>query len=304
MGERRAAVKFVELSTLNPLVLIAGPTGSGKSALAVHLAQRFHGEVVNCDSVQVFRGFDIGAAKLTPDERGGVPHHLIDIADPTDIFTAGDFARLGRAVLREITSRKELQILAGGTGFYIRALLEGLFEGPGRDEGIRRRLSSSEAGRPGSLHRILTRLDRVAAARIHRNDVKKTIRALEVILTANQRLSEIQAACKSDALEGYRILRLGLDPPRAELYARIDARVERMFGGGLLEEVKSLVEQGWPPAAKPFESLAYTKALRHLGGLITRDEAIAEAKMMTRRYAKRQWTWFRRDPEIQWFAGF
>lgn len=259
---------------------------------------------MNCDSVQIYRGFEIGAAKLTLEERGGIPHHLIDIADPTDTFTAGDFARVARAALAGITERRRLPVLAGGTGFYVRALLEGLFEGPPRDEAVRERLSRREGRRPGSLHRILRRLDPAAAARIHRNDTNKLIRALEVILTAGRPLSELHATRQPDALQGYSILRLGLDPPRGELYARIDARVEQMFAAGLVEEVRGLLDSGCPPTAKPFESLGYAQTLRYLAGELTREQAIAETQMMTRRYAKRQWTWFRRDPSMIWLPGF
>lgn len=233
-----------------------------------------------------------------------MPHHLIDIADPGDTFTAGDFARAARAVLGEISARGNLPILAGGTGFYVRALIDGLFEGPARNEPLRERLAERERRRPGALHRILTRLDRSAAERIHRNDTNKLIRAIEVILTAKQPLSELHATRQRDALEGYSILRLGLDPPRADLYSRIDARVEEMFAGGLVEETRSLLASGCPRAAKPFESLGYAQTLRYLDGELTLEQAIAETQMMTRRYAKRQWTWFRRDPGIIWLPGF
>lgn len=296
--------KFPKISTLNPLVLVAGPTGSGKSALALHLALEFNGEVINCDSVQIYRDFNIGAAKLRPGERAGVPHHLIDIADPRDNFTAGGFARAARTVLGEITPRGRLPILAGGTGFYVRALIDGLFEGPARDEAIRERLAAREERRRGSLHRILSRLDPAAAGRIHRNDTNKLVRALEVIVTSKRPLSEVHATTQRDALQGYEILRLGLDPPRADLYARIDARVEEMFATGLVEEVEGLLAAGCPRNAKPFEALGYAQTLRLLDGEITREQAIAETKMMTRRYAKRQWTWFRRDPHVIWLAGF
>lgn len=260
--------------------------------------------MINCDSVQIYRDFNIGAAKLRPEERGGVPHHLIDIADPRENFTAGDFARAARAVLGEITARGRLPILAGGTGFYVRALIDGLFEGPVRNEPIRERLAAREQRRPGSLHRILARLDPVAAKRIHRNDTNKLIRALEVIVTAKRPLSEVHATIQRDALHGYEILRFGLDPPRADLYSRIDARVEEMFAAGLVEEVEGLLAAGCPRNAKPFESLGYAQTLRLLDGEITREQAIAETKMMTRRYAKRQWTWFRRDSHMIWLGGF
>lgn len=296
--------KFPKISTLNPLVLIAGPTGSGKSALALHLAREFQGEVINCDSVQIYRDFDIGSAKLRPEERAGIPHHLIDIADPCDHFTAGGFARAARDALAAITGRGRLPILAGGTGFYVRALIDGLFEGPARNPAIRERLAAREQRDRGSLYRILERLDPAAAKRIHQNDTNKLIRALEVMVTARRPLSEVHATIQRDALQGYEILRLGLDPPRADLYARIDARVEEMFASGLVEEVQRLLASGCPRSAKAFESLGYAQTLRLLAGEITREQAIAETQMMTRRYAKRQWTWFRRDPQMIWLAGF
>src|SRR5688572_2916347 len=230
------------------LLVVAGPTGSGKSALALRLAEAFQGEIVNCDSVQVFRYFDIGAAKLSLAARHGIPHHLIDAADPLELFTAGDYARLARKALTEISARGRLPIVAGGTGFYLRALLEGLFEGPVRDEALRARLA---ARKPGSLHRLLRHFDPVAAARIHENDTNKVMRALEVILKARRPLTELFATGR-DALTGYRVIKVALDPPREELYARIERRVVEMFEGGLLEETRAILERGYPPSAKPF----------------------------------------------------
>lgn len=292
-------------AALHPLVVVAGPTGSGKSDLAVTLALRFGGEVVNCDSVQVFRGFDVGAAKMPEAERRGVPHHLIDIAGPAELFTAGDYARLARQSLAAIASRGRLPIVAGGTGFYLRALLDGLFEGPPRNEALRQRLAARESRRRGSLHRLLTRFDRAAAARIHRNDINKTTRALEVILTERRSLTEVLVERGRDALTGYRILKLGLNPPREMLYARLDERARRMFAGGALEdEVRSLLAADVPPTAKPFESLGYAQALAVLDGQLTREQAVTGTQLGTRQYAKRQWTWFRRERDMQWLDGF
>lgn len=292
------------MSTEHPLVVVCGPTGAGKSALSLAIAERFSGEVVNCDSVQIFRGFDIGSAKLTAAEQRGIPHHLLDVAAPADLFTAGDFARLGRAALAAITARGHLPVVAGGTGFYLRALLEGLFEGPPRDESVRARLQARETRRPGSLHRLLSRWDAAAAQRIHRNDINKLTRALEVILTARQPLTDLFARGR-DPLTGYRTLTLALDPPRAELYARLDARSQQMFASpGILEEVRALLDAGVPRESKPFTSLGYAQALAHLEGRLSLPEAIAETQMHTRRYAKRQWTWFRRDAATIWLAGF
>ncbi|MCC6537383.1 MAG: tRNA (adenosine(37)-N6)-dimethylallyltransferase MiaA [Bryobacterales bacterium] len=292
------------MSAEHPLIVVCGPTGAGKSALALAIAEQFAGEVVNCDSVQIFRGFDIGAAKLTAAEQRGIPHHLLDVAAPADLFTAGDYARLGRAALAEITARGRLPVVAGGTGFYLRALLEGLFEGPPRDEVLRARLQARESRRPGSLHRLLSRWDAAAAQRIHRHDVNKLTRALEVILTARQPLTELFAQGR-DPLTGYRTLTLALDPPRAALYARIEWRTQQMFASpGILEEVRALLDAGVPRDAKPFASLGYAQALAHIEGRLTLAEAIAETQMHTRRYAKRQWTWFRRDAATIWLPGF
>ncbi|MBM3792786.1 MAG: tRNA (adenosine(37)-N6)-dimethylallyltransferase MiaA [Acidobacteria bacterium] len=289
---------------LLPLIVVCGPTGAGKSALSLAIAERFSGEVVNCDSVQIFRGFDIGSAKLSAAEQRGIPHHLLDAAAPTDLFTAGDYARLGRAALAEINARGHLPVVAGGTGFYLRALLEGLFAGPPRDESIRARLQAREARRPGSLHRLLSRWDAAAALRIHRNDINKLIRALEVILTARQPLTGLFAQGR-DPLTGYRTLTLGLNPPRAELYARLDARSQQMFGStpAIVDEVRALLAAGVPRDAKPLASLGYAQAIAHIDGRLSLTQAIAETQMHTRRYAKRQWTWFRRDASTVWLPG-
>lgn len=284
----------------HPLIVVAGPTGSGKSELALRLAEKFSGEIVNCDSVQVYRHFDIGSAKLSEPERLAIPHHLIDIAAPDEPFTAGDYARCARAALSAIAARVRVPIVAGGTGFYLRALLEGLFEGPSRDETLRARLA---ARRAGSLHRLLRRFDPPSAARIHPNDANKLIRALEVILLERRPLSELHRAGR-DPLVGFRILKLILDPPREELYARLDRRVSAMFAGGLVEETRAILALGYPAHAKPFESLGYKQALSEIQGTITRQMAIADAQLQTRRYAKRQWTWFRREAGAEWIAGF
>lgn len=292
----------VQQPTDRPVVIVCGPTGSGKSALSVALAERFSGEVINCDSVQIYRHFDIGAAKSTAAERRGIPHHLLDVAEPDAVFTAGDYARLARAALGEVSARGHLPVVAGGTGLYLRALLQGLFEGPPRNEALRARLRARESRRPGALHRLLTRWDPVAAARIHPNDISKITRALEVILTGKRSLTELFESGR-DPLHGYRVLELGLDPPRAELYARLEDRARTMFEHGLLAEAGTLLER-FPATAKPFESLGYAQAVAHLNGSITLEQAIADTQIHTRRYAKRQWTWFRREPGIEWVTGF
>jgi len=288
---------------LNAVIAIAGPTGAGKSELALRVAEEFGGEVVNCDSLQIYRYFDIGTAKLTPDEMRGVPHHLIDILDPDQVFTAGEYARLGRAAMAAISSRGKLPVVAGGTGFYLRALFEGLFRGPARDEALRGRLAARERRRSGSLHRLLRRFDPAAAARIHPNDVPKVMRAVEVCLIASRPVTEMISEGR-DQLEGFRTLKMGLAPDRDELYRRLDERCRRMFESGLVEEVRGILDRGFPMEAKPFESHGYRQAVQMLRGELNAKEALFYAQRNTRNYAKRQMTWFRKEPEMEWLKGF
>ncbi len=283
------------------MVAILGPTGSGKTDLALDIAQLFDGELVGCDSVQIYRHFNLGSAKTPPSERRGIPHHLIDAVDPDRVFTAGEYAREGRTALAEITSRGRLPVVVGGTGFYLRALLEGLFPGPVRDPGLRERLGRIEAQRRGFLHRLLRRLDKTAAARIHPNDANKLTRAIEVSLLGRKAISE-QFEAGRDPLIGYRILKIGLAPQRALLNQRLDERLARMFVG-LIDEVRSILAMGYPPSAKPFESLGYKQALAVMEGRMTPEEALAAAQLATRQYAKRQMTWFRREDDVTWFEG-
>jgi tRNA dimethylallyltransferase len=285
------------------LVVIVGPTGSGKSELALHLAEAVSGEILGCDSVQVYKSFDIASAKILACERRGIPHHLIDICDPEEVFTAGEYALRARRTLLEIAARGRVAIVVGGTGFYLRALLEGLFPGPQRDEALRARLSERERRRSGSVHRLLRRFDPESARRIHVNDVNKTIRALEVTLLGRKPMSE-QFAEGRDVLVGFHSCKIGLNPPRPELSVRLDQRVERMFAGGLIEEVRHILALGISTQAKPFESLGYRQALAYVEGSMSWAEAIASAQRETRRYAKRQMTWFRRDRDVNWFGGF
>ena len=285
------------------MVAILGATGSGKSALALEVAQAFDGEIVNCDSLQVYRHFDIGTAKLPVAERRGIPHHLIDIVEPDEVFTAGDYARRARATLEEISARGHLPVVCGGTGFYLRALLAGLFEGPPRDAALRERLAAREQRRPGSLHRLLTRLDATAANRIHAHDVPKTMRALEVCLLARRPVTELFLAGRN-ALQGYRSIKLALSPEREQLYRQLDTRCRSMFEGGLIEEVRQILALGFSPAVKPFESHGYKQALQFLHEELTREQALELAQRNTRRYAKRQMTWFRREPAVEWMEGF
>jgi tRNA dimethylallyltransferase len=286
-----------------PLVAVVGPTGSGKSELALDIAQRFHGEIINADSLQVYRHFDIGTAKLQPAERRGIPHHLIDIVEPDQVFTAGEFARQAREAISGISSRGRLPILAGGTGFYLRALLDGLFEGPERDQTLRDRLALREKRRPGSLHRLLRRFDAASAGRIHANDVPKVTRALEVCLLTRRPVSELFRQGR-DALQGYRTLKLGLLPDRDELYRRLDVRCARMFEGGLIEEARHILALGFADTCKPFESHGYRQSLQFIRGELGLRDAVFYAQRNTRHYAKRQITWFRRERDLEWLRGF
>lgn len=286
-----------------PVLCIVGPTGSGKSGLALQLAHGLNGEIVNCDSLQVFRGFDIGTAKPSPAERAAIPHHLIDIAEPGEEFTAGEFARRARGLIPTITDREKLPLVAGGTGFYLKALVDGLVEGPRRDETLRARLSRLEAKKPGRLHALLARWDPPSAVRIHATDVQKLVRALEVILLERQPLSTVYQRPR-EAAATFRVFQVGLYPPRAELYRRLDARAQAMWRGGLLEEVQALLSRGLSPDAKPFGAIGYKQALAVLQGRLSPAAALEEMQRDTRRYAKRQWTWFRRDPRIHWIPDF
>ncbi len=281
-------------------VLLLGPTGSGKTALSLSLAERFNGEIVSCDSVAVYRGMDLGTAKPTPEERARIPHHLIDVADPDQPFTAGDYSRQARSALREIASRNELPIVTGGTGLYLRALTEGLFAGPARQEDLRQRLRRS-AERHGSdwLHRLLTRLDPASAMRIHANDTPKLIRAIEVCLAARQPMSSVLAR---DPLTGFRLLRIGLNPPRVALYERLNQRCAEMFASGLIQETRALLACYGP--IKALDSLGYRQAQSVLLKGVSEKVAIAEAQQGHRNYAKRQLTWFRREPGVHWIEAF
>ncbi|MGC8793173.1 MAG: tRNA (adenosine(37)-N6)-dimethylallyltransferase MiaA [Bryobacteraceae bacterium] len=290
-------------SSLRPLVAIAGPTGSGKSELGLYLAEKFGGEIVNCDSLQVYRYFDIGTAKVPPEHRRGIPHHLIDILDPAETFTAGEYARRARAVINEIAARGRLPLVVGGTGFYLRALVDGLFPGPTRDDDLRKRLAERERRRPGLVHRLLRRLDPASAARIHPADLHKLVRALEVCLLTGRPLSEWFSEGRQP-LEGFRVLKIALNPPRQELYRRLDERCARMFEQGLIEEVRRILAMGYPETIKPLEAHGYRQALQVLRGELDIKKALYYARRNTRRYAKRQWTWFRREPGVVWLDGF
>jgi tRNA dimethylallyltransferase len=285
------------------LVAVLGPTASGKTALALELARRFQGEIVNCDSVAMYRDFEIGTAKPSRAERAEVPHHLLDYADPLVDISAGEYARQARQIVQEIAERKHLPIVSGGTGLYLRALLEGLFASPQRSEELRDRLRQREADRGTNyLHRILRRLDRAAAERIHANDVPKVIRAIEVCLAAGQPMTELWQQGR-EPLAGFRVLRLGLNPGRETLYSRINERAVKMFEEGLVAETETLLAK-YGAQARPLTSLGYKQALQLLRGEPDRDSALRAAQQAHRNYAKRQITWFRREPDVHWLAGF
>ena len=293
------------------VVLLLGPTGSGKTALSLALGERFNGEIVSCDSVAVYRGMDLGTAKPTAAERAHLPHHLIDVADPDQPFTAGEYSRQARAALKAIAQKGRLPIVTGGTGLYLRALAEGLFPGPTRQADLRERLERSRQrhGDPW-LHRLLTRLDPASAARIHANDVPKLLRAIEICIAARQPLSQLLSDQETarDPLTGFRLLRIGLNPPRKALppreglYDRLNQRAAAMFSAGLVEETRALLARYGP--VKALDSLGYRQAAAVLNGTLTPPAAIEAAQQGHRNYAKRQLTWFRREPEVHWLEDF
>ena len=284
-------------------MVVLGPTGSGKTALSLALAERFDGEIVNCDSVAMYREFEIGTARPSLAERARVPHHLLDFVDPTACMTAGEFARQARVLLEEIRSRGRLPIVVGGTGLYLRALLEGLFPGPQRSEELRERLRQ-RAQKKGStyLHRVLRRLDAAAARRIHGNDTPKLIRAIEVCLRSRQPMTEGWKQGRS-SLEGFRVLRLGLNPGRDPLYERINRRAQQMLDAGLIEETERLLAK-YGDAAWPLRSLGYQQVVQLLRGEVESETVLQAVQQAHRNYAKRQMTWFRREPEVLWLPGF
>ena len=313
------------------VVVVLGPTASGKTALALAIARRFHGEIVNCDSVAMYREFEIGTAKPNAAERAEVPHHLLDCVDPLADISAGEYARQARQILREIVlreiasreqvprgtvlseneQRRHLPIVSGGTGLYLRALLEGLFPGPQRSEELRNKLRGRvEKHGPERLHHILRRLDASAASRIHAHDVPKVVRAIEVCLssgpplrrTVRRNMTELWQQ-GSEPLHGFRILRLGLNPERETLYARINQRAEKMFDEGLIAETEGLLAK-YGEKARPLASLGYKQAVQFLRGGLDRASALAAAQQAHRNYAKRQFTWFRRERDVHWLGGF
>nr|WP_184218519.1 tRNA (adenosine(37)-N6)-dimethylallyltransferase MiaA [Granulicella aggregans] len=286
----------------NPLIVIVGATASGKSGLAIRLAEEFDGEIVSCDSVAVYREMEIGTAKPSFEDRARVPHHMIDVVSPDEACTAGDYSRGAREAIAGVTERGKLPIVAGGTGLYLRALIDGLFPAPPRQPELRDELRRHAAEHGAeSLHQRLTALDPAAANLIHANDVSKVVRAIEVSMAAQQPMTEMWEQGR-DALSGYRILRMGLDPGRERLYERINQRAAEMFERGLVEETERLVER-YDYDCRPLSSLGYAEAVSVLRGEMTRDQAVGKAQQGHRNYAKRQGTWFRRDAEIAWLLG-
>ena len=290
------------------LIAIVGPTASGKTALAISLAESLHGEVVSCDSVAVYREFEIGTAKPSAEERQRIPHHVIDVADPAKSdFTAGEYSRLARSALSDIRQRGKMPIVAGGTGLYLRALVEGLFPGPQRSEQLRERLRNI-AQRKGTahLHCVLSKMDAAAAIAIHENDTPKIIRAIEICMAAREPMSAMWKQGR-DRLTGFRIMYIGLNPERTLLYERINTRCADMFEQGLVDEARQLAHKypqtiGIPNS--PINSPGYRQALAHLRGELSLKEAITLTQQAHRNYAKRQLTWFRGLKDVQWLEGF
>jgi tRNA dimethylallyltransferase len=295
-------MKTIESESL-PLIVVVGPTASGKSALAVALARALQAEIIACDSTQLYRGVNIGTAKPTAEDRQGVVHHLIDVLDASEAATAGGYRDFALAVLEELRKQGRLPILLVGTGLYMRALLEGLADLPLRSEELRERLRASSRKRGGMyLHRVLQRMDAEAAARIAPTDEQKLIRAIEVCILTRKPISEVHRTGRKP-LEGWRTVKIGLMPSREMLYERIDARTKAMIENGWLAEVRGLLDAGIAENAKIFDFIGYREMLGVMRGELTTEKARAAIQVATRHYAKRQMTWFRRDNSIRWFAG-
>jgi tRNA dimethylallyltransferase len=290
-------------NALLPLVAVVGPTASGKSTLGVWLAEQLGGEVVACDSTQLYRGFDIGTAKPTAEERRGIPHHLMDVLQPAGEATAGGYREMALGVLADLRKRGRMPVFTVGTGLYLRALLEGLTEVPQRSEELRARLrASAEAHAPGHLHRILLRLDSESAGKIAAADEQKLIRAIEICVLVRKPLSEVHRAGRAP-LQGWKPLKVGLMPPREMLYERIHQRTDTMFARGWMKEVQDLLASGLEGNAKPFDFIGYRELRAVVRGEMELEAARTAIQQATRRYAKRQLTWFRKDAGVRWFSG-
>jgi tRNA dimethylallyltransferase len=285
------------------LVVVLGPTASGKSALAIRLAQELGGEVLVCDSTQVYRHFDIGTAKVPAEAQRGVPHHLVDVVEPHEVFTAGQYRERALAVLESLRRQDKLPILTAGTGLYLRALLEGLADAPTRSEELRERLRA-RAKRYGAanLHHLLARLDPESARRIAPRDTQKVIRAIEIRTLSGKSVGDVHRGGRTP-LTGYELRKIGLLPPRAELYRRINARVESMIAAGWQAEVEELLGRGMGDT-KPFQFIGYRELRQQVEDRRDPKEAIAAIQQATRRFAKRQITWFRKEPGVRWLTGF
>lgn len=292
------------MSVLPQLIVILGPTATGKSDLGITLAEKLGGEVLVCDSTQVYRHFDIGTAKVSASEQRGIPHHLVDLVDPAELFTAGEYRRRALKTLPEVSRRGKLPILTAGTGLYLRALLEGLADAPERSEVLRERLRKKiDLRGPEHLHHILKRIDRESAGRIASRDTQKVIRAIEMRVLAGKPVGEIHRGGR-DPLKGYNVLKIGLLPARADLYARIDSRTQAMVAAGWIEEVRGLIAGNVSPDWKPFQFIGYAELREHILGRLPIEQAIEKIEQATRRFAKRQITWFRKEPDVHWLSGF
>ncbi|HTR47597.1 MAG TPA: tRNA (adenosine(37)-N6)-dimethylallyltransferase MiaA [Verrucomicrobiae bacterium] len=292
------------MTGLPRLLVVLGPTASGKSDLGIRLAEKLDGEILVCDSTQVYRHFDIGTAKVPPKDQGGIPHHLTDLVEPDEIFTAGEYRQRAIKALEDLRRRKKLPIIAAGTGLYLRALLEGLADAPARSEELRERLRArAERHGAASLHRLLARLDREASDRIAPRDTQKIIRAVEMRVLTGKPVSEIHGSGRNP-LQGYDIRKIGLLPPRTRLYARIDARVEAMMAAGWADEVRGLIHRGVPASSKPFQFIGYSELRNRVEAEKDPKAAIPAIQQATRRFAKRQITWFRKEPIVHWLTGF
>jgi tRNA dimethylallyltransferase len=292
------------MSVLPRLIVVLGPTATGKSDLGIALAEKLNGEILVCDSTQVYRDFDIGTAKVPASEQRGIPHHLVDLVDADELFTAGEFRRRALETLNDVSRRGKLPIITAGTGLYLRALLLGLADAPERSEELRARLRKTiDLRGPEHLYKILARLDREAAARIVSRDTQKVIRAIEMRMLAGKSVSEIHQAGRAP-LEGYDVVKIGLLPPRPALYARIDSRTTAMIAAGWLEETRALIARNISPDSKPFQFIGYAELREHILGSLPLQEAVERIQQATRRFAKRQITWFRREPDVHWLSGF
>ena len=287
------------------LIVILGPTASGKSALGISLAERLGGEILVCDSTQVYRHFDIGTGKVPIVEQRGIPHHLVDLVEPHEVFTAGEYRRRALEVLEDTRRREKLPIITAGTGLYLRALLEGLADAPERSEELRERLrKKAELHGPEHLHRVLVRMDEEAAGKIAPRDTQKIIRAIEIRTLAGKPVGEVHRGGR-ERLEGYDVIKIGLRPARDALYAKINARVEAMMASGWIEEVRSLVARGVPADAKPFQFIGYSDLRECLeSSQRAKEEAVKQIQQATRQFSKRQITWFRKELNVNWLAGF